>query len=88
MTMSCSGCGASAPALKTVRWRKGKRLFPLCDGCYDPIAAHVWIVVGPYAAFGTCKRCGEWCSLRELEDAKPGGHRGAPAGLCQGCQAG
>ena len=83
--MECGGCGASAPALKTVRWRKGERLFPLCDRCYAPLAGHLWIVVGPVPAHGTCRSCGHWYGVGELVDPKPGGRRDAPSGLCSGC---
>ncbi len=83
--MICEGCGASAPALKTVRWRKGERLFPLCDRCWEPLMPYLWVVVGPVPAHGTCRSCGHWRSLRELSETSGGGRRDAPSGICLGC---
>ena len=50
----------------------------------DPTMRSVWNVVGPVPAHGTCRSCGHWHAVGELVDAKPGGRRDAPSGLCQG----
>jgi hypothetical protein len=87
--MRCDRCGAVAPALKTCRWRSGVgRPFALCDPCYAPLAAAVWIVPGPVPCFGACRACGSWVSVRELGEASGGGRRGAPSGICGGCGSG
>ncbi len=78
--MLCSGCGVEAPALKTVRWRRGERLFPLCDPCWEAVARYVWIVAGPVPAHGTCRSCGHWRSLRELSEMSGGRQEGRPLG--------
>ena len=79
--MACDRCGAAA--LKTVWWRdRNGGVFTLCDACHAPIAGAVWIIPGPIVCFGICHQCGEWVSIRDLRDAKPGGRRSAPAGTC------
>ena len=84
--MICARCGTAAPALKTCRWRAGgKRMFALCDACHAPIAGAVWIVAGPAAVFGSCRRCGGWFSLRVLAEVSGGGKQAAPAGICHHC---
>ncbi len=86
--MRCVRCGLSAPVLKTCRRRDGgEQTFALCDSCYGPLAHVVWIVPGLLPCFGTCTRCGEWASVRNLVDAKPGGRRSAPTGICGCCSA-
>ena len=82
--MICEACGAEA--LKTVRWRAGgERRFVLCDECYGPLAASVWITEGLVPCSGTCNACGSWVSVRELSEASGGGRRDAPSGLCRSC---
>jgi hypothetical protein len=82
----CNQCGTSAPALKTCRWRGiGEQLFALCDGCWHPLHATVWVVPGPVACFGSCTRCGGWFSVRDLAERTGGGKQGAPSGVCRGC---
>ncbi len=85
--MRCEGCGVEALAFKTVRWRKGvaRRKFALCDGCYYGLAASVWIVRGPRPVWGQCRGCGEWFSVRELEDRVGGGRWDSPSGICPSC---
>ncbi len=85
--MRCEGCGDKAPVLKTCRWRSGGGgAFPVCDRCYEaPVSRAVWIIPGPVPAHGTCRLCSEWVSVRELEDAKRGGRRDAPSGVCPSC---
>ncbi len=86
--MECEGCGASAPSLKTVRWRKGERRFALCDPCWIPLAGSLWVVGGPVPVHGKCRGCAHWFSLRDLSEIRPGGKWDAPSGLCLGCQPG
>ena len=75
-----------SPALKTCRWRTGRRrAFALCDECHAEIAGAVWIVAGLVPCFGTCRECGEWVSVRELADRTGGGRWDAPTGLCATC---
>jgi len=82
----CARCGAAAAVLKTARWRdRNGGPFALCDPCWRPIAGAVWIVPGPVICFGTCRRCGEWASVRDLLGAKPGGKWSAPTGTCVTC---
>lgn len=81
-------CGFSSPALKTVRERGGGWTWFSCDRCYEPIREEVWIVPGPVSCFGTCSRCGEWESVNDLKDARPGGRRSAPTGVCLPCENG
>jgi hypothetical protein len=84
--MRCVRCGFSAPVLKTCRRRDGgEQTFAFCDSCYGPLAHVVWIVPGLLPCFGTCVRCGEWVSVRELRNAKLGGRRSAPSGTCVDC---
>jgi len=84
--MRCDGCASSAPALKTVICRADReRRGSLCVLCWEPLRDRVWIVPGPVPCFGTCSRCGEWASVNDLRDAKPGGRRSAPSGVCVGC---
>jgi len=59
----------------------------LCTACYAEAASEVMIVPGQVTAWGTCRSCGEWFSVRELLDAKPGGRRSAPSGTCGCCSA-
>jgi len=83
--MTCGVCGRGQQAMKTVRARTGGVRYTLCDPCWRPISATVWIVPGPVLCFGTCRSCGEWASVRDLRDAKPGGKWSAPAGTCATC---
>ena len=85
--MICEGCGASAPALKSVRWRNGesRRKLSLCDGCWLPISGSVWVVRGPVPCFGKCRLCGEWVSVNVLRDVAGGGRWDSPTGICPGC---
>ena len=84
--MRCDGCASSAPALKTVICRADReRRGVLCVGCWLPLRELVWIIVGPVAAWGTCRTCGEWVSVNDLRDATPGGRRSAPSGTCGTC---
>ena len=86
--MKCDGCGVTAPALKFVVCRDDRdRRGTLCDPCWLPLADRLWIVPGPRVVWGRCLRCGEWVSLRELRDAKPGGagKGDAPSGTCSEC---
>ena len=88
VVMRCDRCAAAAPVLKTLRWRDRNGCpFVLCDPCWLPISSAVWIVPGPVVCFGRCSGCGEWVSVRALEDLKPGGAgRGdAPGGTCTLC---
>jgi hypothetical protein len=56
-----------ARVLKTCRRRdRAEQLFALCNSCWLPISGSVWVVPGLVACFGTCSRCGAWCSVREL----------------------
>ena len=84
--MRCDRCGATAPVLKTVRWRDHNGgPFILCDSCWLPISAAVWIVPGQVAAFGRCRHCSGWFGVRELTGLKPGGRRDAWIGTCRRC---
>ncbi len=84
--MICDGCGASAPALKTVICRDdADRRGVLCDPCHAPLAHRLWVVPGPVACFGRCLVCGEWESARDLADRKLGGGHGAWLGTCRSC---
>jgi len=74
--------------MKTVVWpEEGDEAeeWPLCEGCYEEVAEEVLIVPGPVSCWGTCSRCGEWVSVRDLVDARPGGRRDAPSGTCRMC---
>lgn len=86
--VNCRFCGATAPVLKTVRWRSGagRPAFALCDPCYGPLASILWIIPGPVPAFGTCRSCGTWVSVNPLRKRAGGGRQGAPTGLCGGCE--
>ena len=83
----CEGCGAEAPALKTLRWKhsSSQRGFSLCDPCYSGVAGEVWIVRGPVPCWGQCRSCSEWFSVNELEDRVGGGRWDSPTGVCPGC---
>ena len=87
--MRCHECGFEAVVLKTVRLRKDdyKQQFAVCNGCWLPIRELVWIIPGP-VAWGKCLSCGEWPSLRDLVDVKPGaaGRGDAPGGTCVVCE--
>jgi hypothetical protein len=84
--MRCDRCRVEAPALKTCRWRsRPGPTFALCDPCYGPLAAAVWIVPGPVPCFGACRGCGSWFSVRELAERTGGGKQGAPSGICPDC---
>ncbi len=83
--MICEGCGYSAAALKTCRWKTGERRFVLCDPCWEPVAASLWVVAGSAPAHGRCRDCGGWSSVRELAGISQGGKWDAPSGLCPGC---
>lgn len=85
--MRCSGCGLSAPALKTLRPRSGGASFVRCDPCWRPVAAFVWVVPGRVICFGVCRGCGEWFSVRGLVERRGGGRHDAPTGICSGCRA-
>jgi hypothetical protein len=71
--------------MKTVRWRSGARTFALCDPCWEPISATLWIVPGHHTVHGVCRGCSGWFSLRDLSDVILGGKRGAPSGTCASC---
>jgi hypothetical protein len=86
----CEGCGFSAPALKTVRWRGAERRFVLCDPCYAPLAASLWIVAGGFTVTSKCDRCGRFCHPLELDPdtSRPGGHGKrdlVSTGVCRSC---
>jgi ribosomal protein L37E len=88
--MRCSECGYEERAMKTVYWPcEGDEAdeHALCERCYGEVAEEVLIVPGPVPCFGTCKECSAWFSLRDLHDAKPGGRRSAPSGICPSCAA-
>ncbi len=78
-------CGVEAPAFKTCRRREGEGTGVLYDSCWLPLADRLWIVPGPVACFGRCRGCGEWFSVRELTDRKPGGGHGAMVETCTMC---
>ena len=40
---------------------------------------------GDQAADSYCRSCGEWLSVRDLQDARLGGKRGAWTGVCRAC---
>jgi hypothetical protein len=86
----CEGCGASAPVLKTVRWRTGgERRFVLCGTCHPDVAGGVWIVPGPVPCFGFCPGCSNWFPVGELSELRSGGWKwDAPSGLCRACSSG
>ncbi len=80
--MRCYRCGVAAPTLKTVRRRTGgERLRSCCDSCWPEIAEAVWVVPGPVACAGSCKRCGSWVSVRELRERAGGGKWDAPSAI-------
>ena len=81
------GCGLTAPALKTVRWRRGaeRRKFVLCDECYAPLSASLWIVRGHHDVFGKCEGCGSWFSLRDFALIRPGRKKSDFGGVCRNC---
>src|SRR5829696_2267273 len=82
----CDKCGVEAVVLKSVVCRADReRRGTLCSGCYEPLADRLWIVPGLATAFGTCRSCGEWVSVRELLDARLGGKRSAWIGTCTMC---
>ena len=53
-----------------------------------PLSDRLWIVPGPVACFGRCRGCGEWFSVRDLSDRKPGGGHGTMIGTCPACDNG
>jgi len=74
--------------MKTVYWpEEGDEAeeWPLCERCYEVVSEEVLIVPGPVACFGRCRGCGDWFSVRELSDRKPGGGHGAWVGTCVDC---
>jgi hypothetical protein len=87
----CSGCGHEAPTLKSCRWRKGgKRVFALCDPCYAPLSASLWIVPAPFTITSRCDCCHRYVRPDELDPAtsRPGGHSKRDlhsSGLCVRC---
>jgi len=82
----CGGCDVEATALKTVVCRAAReRRGVLCDPCWLPLRDRLWIVPGPVACFGKCRKCGEWFSVKELADLKSGGGHGAWLGKCRMC---
>lgn len=86
--MRCGRCGYEAPVLKTCRPRDGHRYgrrFTLCDDCWRPVAAWVWIMPGPVYAWGVCRSCSGWASMNELQDVASGGRHDAPTGVCSVC---
>lgn len=85
--MKCCICGLTAPALKTVRRGdgSGSEASVLCDSCYQPLAGKVWIVPGWSICWGTCRLCGVWVSVNDLEDPRLGGRHGAYSGMCPDC---
>ena len=89
--MRCEGCGFDAPALKTVRWRRGRRRFVLCDGCWGPISSALWVVAGDFTVTSKCERCQRFVSPRELVESRPGGHGKrdlVSTGVCRACENG
>ncbi len=76
--------------MPTVYWpEEGEEAeeWPLCPDCHGEVAGEVLIIPGSVPCFGTCKGCSDWFSLRDLADAKPGGRRSAPSGICPSCSA-
>jgi len=82
----CDNCGHAAPDLKTVACRGDlDRRGVLCDPCWLHLRDRLWVVPGAVPCFGRCRSCGEWFSVRELSDRKPGGGHGAMIGVCVDC---
>lgn len=86
--MTCEACGASAPSLKTVRWRTGERRFVLCDGCHVPLAGSLWVVPGEHTVNAKCQVCGSYSSLGEMATLSPGAGKRDFGGVCAGCSGG
>lgn len=72
--------------MKTLRHRSGEASCFVCDDCYPALARWVWVVPGLVPCFGTCSECGEWASVRDLVNARPGGRKSAPTGTCPTCE--
>ncbi len=83
--MKCEGCGAEALVLKTVRWRTGERTFVLCDPCFGPLAASLWIIPGQEIAAARCDSCGYWQHPREMVELRRGAKWDGYGGVCQEC---
>ena len=86
--MVCSECGLVLPAMKTVYWPEDgdeAEEWPLCDGCYEEVAAEVLIIPGPHAVWGWCNECREWYSLRGMARWSGGGPHDSSQGVCQSC---
>ena len=86
--MICESCGHEEQALKTVRWRRGKRRFILCDLCYESISKAVWIVPGDFSITARCDECRSYVNPRELVSITPGGaHKRdiIASGICREC---
>lgn len=88
MIQRCEGCGASAPVLKSVRWRHGAtaRKFHLCGECYSGLAPSLWIVKGRLPVWGQCRECSRWFSVNELDDLVGGGRWDSFVGTCAECR--
>lgn len=86
--MVCESCGVERLAMKTVRWRTGKRRFVLCDECWEPLAASLWIVPGDFSITARCDRCRDYLNPSELVTITPGGATKRDiiaSGVCRDC---
>ena len=87
--MRCGGCGASAPALKTVICRADReRRGVLCTACWGPLRDALWIVPGAFTITSRCDSCGAFVRPQDLVESRPGGHGKrdlVSTGLCAEC---
>ncbi len=86
--MICEACGYEALALKTVRWRTGKRTFVLCDECWEPISGSLWVVPGDFSITARCDECRSYVNPSELATSYPGGATKRDiiaSGVCKDC---
>lgn len=83
--MKCEGCGVEALALKTVRWRRGKRRFVLCDCCHGDLAACVWVVAGRETVAARCERCESFFNPDGMAKPRPAGRWDSFGGVCRDC---